>query len=170
MTIAEDVANRAPNLQTQDLRFAASAAREDADKIGWLVHSVYDTALLRNRLIVVVTNGDRVGFALWGHNPSTAELKLYQVWVRQDARLIINGRLLVAQANKHARELRATKLRCWVAEDLAANLFWKAIGFKKKAWRYGPARLSKRKHNLWVKQVSPSLGQSPILSTARMKA
>lgn len=154
MTIVSEISNRGTKQVREDLLFCASAARKDASKIGWIPHAAYTKAALRNNLILLTTNGDRVGYALYGVNTFTAELKLFQVWVRQDARLIVNGRLLVAKAEEVARRARAWRLRCWVAEDLAANLFWHAIGFKKKTWRDGPAKSSKRKQILWVRAVT----------------
>lgn len=174
MITTHNVHDVASNDVVADLLFCGTAARLDADKVGWLPHQAYREAFLSQRLVIVENNNDRVGFALW--QLSRGQLKLYQVWVRQDARLILHGRALVDHVERFAIELGAYRLRAWVAEDLAANTFWKAIGFEHISWRYSPRKHSSRRHLLWVRttasqhvssQCEPSLqhGESLLLPT-----
>lgn len=139
----------------EDLRFAGTASKHDADKVGWMPLGAYREATAQRRLVICTNNGDRVGFTLWQYK--AGELKLYQVWVRADARLIVHGRSLVSHVEAIAATHGCYRLRAWVAEDLAANLFWAAIGFQNISWRWSPRKTSKRKHLLWIRSIVPGL-------------
>ena len=134
------------------LLLADKAIRADGDAIGFLPFGAYEEAASTNRMFSLFRNNDRVGFILWGRN-QLRECRILQIWVRSDARLIEHGRALVQHLeNAHARRLQLWQLRAWVAEDLAANVFWPQIGFACNSWRWGPAK-NGRRHNLWRRAV-----------------
>ena len=138
---------------TELMQLADHAIIHDGNAIGFLPWGAYEDASRNNRLYSLFRNGDRVGFVLWSANQQR-EIRILQIWVRKDARLIEHGRALVEHLhNTHARRLHAWQLRAWVAEDLAANLFWPQIGFSRVGWRWGPARRSRR-HNLWLRPIT----------------
>lgn len=137
------------------------AITRDGHCIGFLPHGAYDDARNHNRLFSLFRNDDRVGFILWSAN-TTREVRILQIWVRTDARLIEHGRALIDHLEmQHARRLHAWQLRAWVAEDLAANAFWPQIGFLYRGWRWGPARHARR-HNLWTRPITSALEQPPL--------
>lgn len=140
-----------PDRQTEALLICGHAVRADGDSIGWLPWQAYTMRHERRELIVAHRNGDLVGFVLMS-TVIQGELRCLQVWVRRDARLLIHGRALVTRLEQLGIERGAHVLRCWVAEDLAANFFWTAIGFKKKCWRWGSGR-SQRKQFLYTRPI-----------------
>lgn len=141
---------------------ADHAITRDGHCIGFLPHGAYHDATTNGRLFSLFRNGDRVGFLLWSAN-QLRECRVLQIWVRQDARLIEHGRALIDHLqNAHARKLHAWQLRAWVAEDLAANLFWPQIGFELRGWRWGPAKRSRR-HNLWTRSLVPTPSPQQLL-------
>lgn len=140
------------------LLLADKAIDVDGHCIGFLPHGAYHDATNNNRLFSLFRNDDRVGFVLWSSN-RIRECRILQIWVRSDARLIEHGRALVEHLEEHhARRLHLWQLRAWVAQDLAANVFWPQIGFEKRGWRWGPAKRARR-HNLWTRNVT--LGEFP---------
>jgi GNAT superfamily N-acetyltransferase len=135
------------------LLLADKAIDVDGHCIGFLPHGAYHDATAHNRLFSLFRNDDRVGFVLWSRN-QIRECRILQIWVRSDARLIEHGRALVEHLEEaHARRMHLWQLRAWVAEDLAANVFWPQIGFTKRGWRWGPAKRARR-HNLWTRNVT----------------
>lgn len=144
----------------------------DGNAIGFLPHGAYHDATRHGRLFSLLRNNDRVGFLMWSTN-AIRECRILQIWVRRDARLIEHGRALIDHLeNEHARRMHSWILRAWVAEDLAANLFWPQIGFTKIGWRWGPAKRARR-HNLWVRIVTPQFstplpphGETPLAQRA----
>ena len=125
------------------------AVATDTHAIGWLPTAAFDIRAERGDLSAVYRNGDLVGWAMHSPSRSRGVMKLYQIWVRPDARILEHGRALVAEIQAIARSLRCFMIEAWVAEDLPANMFWNAIGFSRKSWRWGRGE-KKRKHNLWV--------------------
>jgi len=139
------------NLRRQILNFCYSACRIDGECLGWLPKPAYDQAHIQGRIVVCFNNDDLVGFVLWSCN--TAELRCLQVWVRRDARLLLHGRALITWLDAEGRSRTAYRLRLWCAIDLAANHFWKALGFRYLGWRWGRAKNSRR-HALWVRPIN----------------
>jgi len=120
----------------------------DGHALGFLPLSAYDHRHERGDLIAIYRNDDLVGYAMIGVNTSR-ECRILQIWVRPDARQITHGRALIHYiAKKKAEPTHCWLLRLWCADDLPANIFWRALGFEYRGWRWG--RKLKRKHLLWT--------------------
>lgn len=137
------------------LLFCYSASKLDANSIGWLPKAAYNNRHERGELLTLFNNSDLVGFVLMSRPSPYGELRCLQIWVRRDARMLIHGRALIDELERIGHERHCWLLRLWCAEDLAANLFWEALGFDKRGWRQGPAKVSRR-HNLWVRRINRS--------------
>jgi len=136
--------------------FMLSACRVDGECLGWLPTAAYDARHEEGRIHVVYNNDDLVGYVLWA--PSGADLRIHHTWVRKDARLILHGRALVDRVNKEGWLRGLHQIGLWCAIDLAANLFWNALGFTRGVWRWGRAKRG-RKHWQWTRLIvhpSPS--------------
>lgn len=145
-----------PRLQVELLAFAVSSTRLDGQCIGWLPTAAYVGAHEQGRMLACYNNADLVGYILWGaHN---GIIRCFIVWVRRDARLILHGRALVSAVESIGHRHRCTRLELWCAVDLAANLFWHALGFERVCWRWGRAKRARR-HWLWRRRISPALEQ-----------
>jgi len=152
-----EIVEAAADVHQQDLiKLCDHAIINDGNAIGFLPWGAYTDACNHNRLFSLLRNSDRVGFLLWSSNP-LREIRILQIWIRSDARLIEHGRALIEHLqNAHARKLRSWQLRAWVAEDLAANLFWPQVGFLRTGWRWGRAQRGRR-HNLWCKPLTAAM-------------
>lgn len=116
----------------------------------------------QGKIVVLHNNDDLVGFAMFSPNLLYAEMRILQIWIRDDARLILHGRALIDDISARSWPQGIRTLRLWCATDLAANLFWKALGFRYRGWRFGSGG-SKRRHVLWMRRVNP-----PLSSLERM--
>lgn len=155
-TLLCDLSNRIPLVQQMlALKFCYSASREDPDSIGWMPRAAYDNRHARGEILVLFNNLDLVGFVMMSRPSPYQELRCLQIWVRPDARMIVHGRRLIDTLDQVALARRCITTRLWCAEDLAANLFWEALGYKKKGWRWGPAK-KPRRHLLWTRPVQIS--------------
>lgn len=133
------------------------AIDRDADAIGWLTWAAVEHYHDVGRTAAVVRDGDLVGFASFRVNEFEQRAKIMQVWVRPDARMIEHGRALVHRVAREAlRTVSPACLSLWCADDLAANRFWRAMGFNLEAQRLGKGdalatvrRARIRRHNLW---------------------
>lgn len=88
------------NRQLELLAFAYSASRIDGHAIGWLPRTAYVQAHDSGRMLACYNNEDLVGFVIFGH--SLTETRVYQIWVRRDARMLVHGRSLIDRLNQVA--------------------------------------------------------------------
>lgn len=144
----------------QALLFCGSASKLEASKVGWIPFAAYQGAHDQGRILICFNNDDIVGFCLWQQRFD--EVKIYQIWVRQDARLILHGRALCTELATRTIARRGRLIRLWCAQDLAANIFWHSLGFENRGWRWGPKRTSKRRHNLWVKSTLEIISEATV--------
>lgn len=141
------------------MSFARSSIRVAAWEIGWMPHPFYDHHEKMNHLLFCYRNRDLVGFLIW--DPKDDELRIFQIWVRPDARMIVHGRSLVTSLEQLCQRKKANRITLWCAVDLAANMFWEAIGFTNIGWRWGRAKKSRR-HYRWIRNVP----RSPLQTVA----
>ncbi len=152
-----------PWQQREFLLFAAKACRIDGECLGWLPFEAYETRHAEGRILAVYNNDDLVGYVLWFNNANV--MHIYHTWVRNDARIMVHGRALCSTLEEHCIDLACDRIELWCAVDLAANLFWSAIGFEKITWRWGRAKKSRR-HYLWRRHVVAPIG-APTLTTVQ---
>jgi GNAT superfamily N-acetyltransferase len=110
------------------LDFIVSQAKRGTKSIGFIPRLGLEQAVETARVIVLENNDDQVGFAVTGGNRTRQ--KIFQVWVREDARLILHGRALVDHIDMHASKRGRMAISLWCLETLPSNLFWEALGFK----------------------------------------
>lgn len=134
------------------------AVQADTNAIGFLPTKAFDIRSEQNDLYTVERNGDCVGWCLVATSHHTAVLRVYQIWVRPDARIIEHGRALIQRLIERGEKTGMYAIRAWVAQDLPANLFWEAVGFSKLCWRYGQGGKN-RKHWLWSLPLSLQRGK-----------
>ena len=96
-----------------------------------IVHKVPDHAnretWRRESLWVATDNGDITGFVLAGfHRDGT---KIEQICVRRDARRMERALLLEGVVDTEAKRRQSARIKCRVAADIEANLFWVAAGY-----------------------------------------
>ena len=138
-----------PKVWPEVKRLSQHALGVDGDAIGFLPWETYQVHHVGGRVLTCRANGDLVGFLMWRFNRQR-EARCLQVWVRSDARMLLHGRALTDAWRRDAIVVGCSVVRLYCAEDLAANIFWRMLGFTQSSWRYGP---SGRKHLLWVSSL-----------------
>ncbi len=139
--------NRHAQAELRKMWLHATAA--DTHAIGWLPVAAFDGRADKNEILSVENNGDCVGWCMSAVSDRRGILKLYQIWVRPDARILEHGRALISRLQEQGRRAHCWQIEAWVAEDLPANLFWSAIGFARNNWRWGRGA-KPRKHWRWT--------------------
>ena len=140
--------NRVNELQLMWLH----AVSRDTHAIGWLPKKAFTTRAEQGDVTAIYRNDDLVGWILTAVSRHTATLRIYQIWVRPDARCIEHGRALIDHVSRRADAAACCRLEAWVAEDLEANVFWRAIGFVRKNWRWGKGEKPRRVYR-WTQPV-----------------
>lgn len=132
--------------------------KHDRDALGFIPvgeEGGIDRLLKFQRAIVAYNEKEQtVGYALWTVNLAADRTKIHQMCVMDEYRLSGIGRMMVEAIE--AKEKLA--MECAVREDLAANMFWPAVGFK---------QIGERRHatsgsllNLYRKDRSDGMVQS----------
>ena len=121
----------------------------DTHAVGWLPVSAFETRAAADDIVAVYRNEELVGWTVIATSKSRAIMRLYQIWVRPDARVLEHGRALVDAVRTRGIAHRCHRIEAWVGEDLPANLFWSAIGFTRSNWRWGRGK-KPRKIFLWT--------------------
>lgn len=117
----------------QHLLFIESEARNGTKSIGFVPRAGLHDAARRGRVCVVTNNDDRVGFCVYGG--SNGVCRVFQMWIRIDARLLTHGRALVNYLTTWSAKRNMHTISLWCLADLPATLFWRALGFKRAGER-----------------------------------
>jgi hypothetical protein len=95
-----------------------------------IVHQTLDRGRVRHRyesMWTVTDNGEVTGYVMAGFHRNGG--KIEQICVRHDARRMERALRLEAMVDAEARARTMPCIRCRVAVDLEANLFWTAAGY-----------------------------------------
>ena len=147
------------------LNFIKSEANKGRHEIGFIPWDGICRADALGRVMVLFNNDDLVGFIVYG--PGRTSCKVYQIWVREDARLIVHGRELIDGLREYSLACGLFRISLWCADDLPSNLFWRALRFRKVSQRPG-GKHSGRTHNRYVLPLlapRPSLGEEDFSRT-----
>lgn len=129
------------------LKYVSSLARNHCEEIGFIPLPTLEHYARQGQLWVETENDDLCGFLVFGNGRRT--LKIYQACIQYDARRREHGLRLMQRLIIHAQVMGFDAISCWCADDLDANEFWRACGFRWTRQREG-GRARGRKHNLWV--------------------
>lgn len=108
LTLTNEISNEKAR---QVLLFCYSACRVDDHALGWLPKSAYDHRHQSGNLLALWNNDDLVAFTMFFFR--NTECKIYQIWVRQDARQILHtspNYQLIAQPTFCARHTTPTQV------------------------------------------------------------
>lgn len=133
--------------RVQALKFIKAEQRKGRKSIGWIPWSGVERAHGLGRVGILKNNDDIVAFIIYG--PSRTSAKVFQIWVRKDARLMIHGRAIITNLADWALRRQLLSIRLWCATDLESNFFWQALGFENVGQRIGGNK-GRRRHNHWV--------------------
>lgn len=119
-------------LPTDDLSFITGLMAANSDALGFIPAPTVEARYLAKGRYVIQRDqrGRKIGYVLHGAPTPGGLLTIAQAVIDYDFRESGQGRHAVEEviARAVATNCHAIKLRC--AEDLAANHFWAALGFK----------------------------------------
>ena len=120
--------NIADNSTQQTLaKYCEKLRKADGQALGFIPFSGFQAAMIRNRMIIEIENGEPCGFLIWSR--TTNRLKILMIAIQPDARRIFHATNLISGmlTLKAADGAEFIQLRC--ADDLESNQFWKGCGF-----------------------------------------
>lgn len=114
--------------QCELVRMMMHSTRVDGHAIGYLPTAALTQAASRGDVQVVLHNRTIVGYSLTTLHRTTPTAKIYVEWVRPDARQVMHGRQLLAAIMARCIRWHRPWLYADVADDLPANVYWRAMG------------------------------------------
>ena len=152
------------------LAYVLHLEKKHFEEIGFLPAPRLEDYRQRGQLWMAQENDEYCGFMVWGRGWPV--LRVYQVCIQYDAQRREHGlqlvRRLIAKADQEGYEA----ISCYVADDIAANDFWRACGFQCAGQRDNGNRRG-RLHNHWVmrmpKPMQAALFDSSLCEVERPK-
>lgn len=156
-----------PDQPRQLIGYADHLQRRLHEMIGFMPRMVLEEYWQRGQIKPAYENGDLCGYLLYydGRNGNMPirqpfHLHVHQAAIDYDAQRREKGTLLVDSIKHRARKNGFRTIGAWVATDIDANDFWRAMGFVHTATRHGGKRRA-RLHNLWMHHLLPDQRPSP---------
>ena len=137
------------------LNYVDSLQRKNAEALSFYPKSVFQREQLKGRIFLGILNGEPCGYIYVGSG-SRLDLKCHQVCIQYDARRKLYGASLVVAVEDFANSLGCTRITLRCGFDLAANEFWKSLGYICVQVVDGGIRRM-RKINIWTKIIGPEL-------------
>jgi hypothetical protein len=122
-----------------DLPAVDAMRKADGNALGFLPLQRYEYVVTKTKqngrarwfyewLLVSTDNGDVTGFvfALF----SAAGTKIEQICVRRDARMMERAKALLVSIERESERRLRPLIKCRVAADIEANLFWRALDYR----------------------------------------
>lgn len=135
----------------EQIRFIESEAKKGTKSIGFVPRAGLYYAASRGRLVTLSRNDDLVGFVLYGGRGSSA--RIYQIWVRTDARLLLHGKQLTNWVGRWGMYRGRIRVSLWCLRELPATEFWRAMGFTQSGVRC--RSIDTRRHQeRWVREIT----------------
>ena len=134
------------------VRYVCDLAKKNSEALSFIPTPRLEEYERRGQILVARENDDLCGFVV--HGAGWPVLRVYQACIQYDARRRDHGFGLVERLRQKATDRALDNIELWCADDLDANSFWEAAGFRKIAQRRGGARRG-RMHNLWVMEITP---------------
>lgn len=140
-----------------DLSYVIALSKKHYEEIGFLPAPRLEAYRQSGQLWMAHENDELCGFMVWGRGWPI--LRVYQVCIQYDAQRREHGialvRRLIAKADQEGYEA----ISCYVADDIDANSFWRAAGFRLVGQRDN-GNVRGRLHNHWVMTMpKPMQGQ-----------
>lgn len=135
------------------MRFVVSLMKKNCEAVGFIPIPKLEQYGRNGQVLIGYENNDPCGYLVYGHR--RPRLRIYQACIQYDARRRENGMKLVSKLVKIAEQRGCEMITLWCADDLEANLFWKASGFVFGGQREGGIKRG-RKHNLWIMRLQTS--------------
>lgn len=129
------------------LDYVCALSKLNYEQIGFIPRPRLEQYAERGQLWSETENGELCGFLVWGNGWPV--LRVYQICIQYDARRRENGYRLLRRLIEKASAEGYEAISCYVADDIEANDFWRAVGFSVIGQRDGGMTRGRR-HNHWV--------------------
>ena len=151
-----------------DLSYVDQLQRRNAENLSFYPLSVLEREILNHRVILAEVNGDPAGYLYHGSLSSTT-LRIHQACIQYDLRGYLYGAALIGWLIEIGTVAGSGEIALRCGSDIAANGFWRAMGFDCVAVAEGGARRM-RDINAWRLPLTDQLFSISTPPSAREKS
>jgi len=142
-----------------DLSYIDSLQRKNAEELSFYPKAVFEREIPNFRILLARINNDPVGYLY--HGAFGSVLKIHQACIQYDARGYLYGAELIANLKRLADAANTASITLRCGSDIAANGFWRAMGFYCQSVTPGGVR-RRRDINEWRLDLQPQLFVSEV--------
>jgi hypothetical protein len=137
------------------VQYVDGLQRANVEALSFYPKQVFEREIERGRILIAILNGEPCGYIYMG-SAADGVMRCHQVCIQYDARRRLYGARLVAAMEEEAVTSSASWIRLRCGFDLAANDFWKSLGYVCVRHVAGGIRRM-RTINVWEKVCGPEL-------------
>jgi GNAT superfamily N-acetyltransferase len=137
-----------------DMKFIDHLQRKNAEELSFYPSCVFEREIPIGRVLLASVNGEPAGYVY--HGACSARVKIHQACIEYDLRGQLYGAALVRFFESVVRPFGCLSVTLRCGSDIAANGFWRAMGFYCQSVTDGGVRRM-RKINEWRKDFEPQL-------------
>jgi hypothetical protein len=138
----------------KDVPYIDHLQRKNAEELSFYPKCVFEREIESGRILLAKVNGQHAGYLY--HGAFGVSLKIHQACIEYDLRGQAYGAQLVRSLEGTADLYQSSEITLRCGSDIAANGFWKAMGFACVAVTPGGVRRM-RDINNWCKSLQPAL-------------
>lgn len=140
-----------------DLLYIDSLQRKNAEELSFYPSIVFEREIDNGRVLLALVNGEHAGYLY--HGALRQSVNIHQACIQYDLRGMTYGSILVGSLLSTAALAAAYSVTCHCGSDIAANFFWRALGFRCESTTKGGVRRM-RDINHWKYDI-----QEPLFTT-----
>ena len=138
----------------RDLVYIDHLQRKNAEDLAFYPKQVFEREILNHRILLARVNGEHAGYIY--HGSLGHQVKIHQACIEYDLRGQLYGAALIRHLIDLASASNALSISLRCGSDIAANGFWKAMGFYCQGVTAGGIRRM-RDINNWRYDLQPQL-------------
>ena len=150
-----------------DLSYIDSLQRKNAEDISFYPKSVFEREIEHCRILLASVNREPAGYIY--HGSFCGTLRIHQACIQYDLCGQLYGSKLVTYLIDLCRAARSDSISLRCGSDIAANGFWKAMGFYCQSISKGGVRRM-RDINNWRLDIQPQLFTIETEPSTRQKS
>jgi len=151
-----------------DLTYIDYLQKKNAEDLSFYPSAVFERELINKRILLASVNGEPAGYLYHGSLASKT-LKIHQACIQYDLRGYLYGAELVKWLITIGQVAHSNEISLRCGSDIAANGFWKAMGFNCQSVTQGGARRM-RDINSWTLNLQEPLFAVSVDPSVRQKS
>ena len=154
--------------ELSDLTFIDYLQKKNAEDLSFYPKQVFEREIDKERILLALVNNQHAGYLYHGSVALQKPIKIHQACIEYDLRGNWYGAGLVGALEDMGKfaQVHGISLRC--GSDIAANLFWKLMGFECVSITEGGIRRM-RDINTWFKTLNADLFSFNVIEPSAKK-